>query len=168
MLCPIKKYNVGTRHFNIEIQKRLPHETNVCKYYGEYEFYVGDEVITIKNNRENGYFNGEAGVIQMIDDEGIYIIFKNGDSAYIKNSALNEVLPSKAITIHKAQGNEYENVILLITEESQNMMSRQILYTAVTRAKKKVVLFLQDDVLKHMREDRTRNSLLNKKLASLL
>ncbi len=167
VLCPIKRHGAGTRELNAYMQSLVSHSGKASKSYGIYKFYEGDRVITVKNNRESNYFNGEPGIIKLIDDEGMLISFLNGDEAYIKNCNLDEVLPAKALTIHKSQGNEYNDVVLLITEESQNMLSRQILYTAITRAKKDVYLFCQDNVLKNMREDRQRNSDLDEMLMDI-
>ena len=160
VLCPLKKHGCGTRHMNNVIQSLSDHIGQTGKVYGAHTFYEGDDVITVRNQKDKGYFNGEPGTVKYIDSDGMLIKFRNGDEIYIRNSELGEVLPSKALTIHKSQGNEYDNVVMLLTEEASLMMSRQILYTGLTRAKKKVNLFIQAGCIDSIRTDRRRNSRL--------
>lgn len=168
VLCPIKKYDAGTRSLNNMIQDMAVH-TGPSKVYGEHTYYEGDAVITIRNNREKGYFNGQPAQIKLIDADGMLLVFKHTDNEiYFKNAELCEILPSKALTIHKSQGNEFDRLVLNITEESALMISRQLLYTAVTRSKKQIDLFIQKGSLDHIREDRKRNSILDSRLKKLI
>lgn len=106
--------------------------------YGDNIFYFNDKVIAIKNNYEKDYFNGEMGFITDIDESGIEVTFDDEKKIYVHGENLDEFLPAYAITIHKSQGSEFENVAITISNSSTRLLTRKILYTAVTRAKKKV------------------------------
>ena len=138
-----------------------------AKVYGDNEFYINDRIITIKNNRKDNYFNGEPGIVKFIDDEGMLLHFDNGDEIYLKNSALDEVIPSHALTIHKSQGSEYPEVAILLTENAKRMINRKILYTAITRAKEKVSIFYQDGVLGQIPASKKRHTELSDELILL-
>lgn len=168
ILCPIKKYEEGTRNINNVLQSMTDHSGQYGKVYGAHTYYVGDHVITIRNNKEDNYFNGEPAVITLIDDGGVLIRFVNGDETYIKNADLGDITPSKALTAHKSQGNEYDRVVFLLTDKSKAMLSRQIFYTAITRAKKSFDLFLQEGCLDMIRIDRRRSSLLSERLMDII
>lgn len=156
VLCPIKKNTVGTKNLNILLQS-FKTKSEISKTYGDYTFYLNDKVITTKNNRKKGYFNGEPGIVTDIDNDGIEVTFAN-DIIYIKNSSLDEVIPAHALTVHKSQGNEYPEVVLLLTESSKGMISKKILYTAITRAKEKVTLFYQSGVFDNIETDKVRHT----------
>lgn len=164
VLCPIKKHSVGTKNLNLILQEIKHKNQKNYKSYGDYMFYKNDKVITTKNNRKQGYFNGEPGIIVDIDDEGILIRFANDDEIYITNPYLNEVIPAHALTVHKSQGNEYPEVVLLLTETAKNMINTKILYTAITRAKNKVTIFCQNGIMSNIQPNRKRNTDLAAKL----
>lgn len=167
VLSPMKKEKAGTKYLNKAIQS-IRHKGEMgAKVYGDNEFYVNDRIITIKNNRKDNYFNGEPGIVKFIDDEGMLLRFDNGDEIYLKNSALDEVIPSHALTIHKSQGSEYPEVAILLTENAKRMINRKILYTAITRAKEKVSIFYQDGVLGQIPASKKRHTELSDELILL-
>lgn len=167
VLSPIKKEKSGVHYLNHQIQRIRHKGEQSLKVYGDYEFYLNDRVITIKNNRKEGYFNGEPGRIKFIDADGFLIHFDNGEEIYIKNASLDEVIPAHALTIHKSQGSEYPEVAILLTEDSVKMINRKILYTAITRAKEKVSIFYQDGVLNKISNSPKRCTELQEQLIAL-
>ncbi|WP_019139363.1 SF1B family DNA helicase RecD2 [Peptoniphilus timonensis] len=144
-----KKHTLGSINLNREIQniinpssiekKELIHN-NVC-------FRVGDKVMQIKNNYENEVFNGTFGEIIDInlDDECLYIDFENSKETkeYYKED-FKELELAYAITTHKAQGSEFDNILIPIIGYggffNNSFLTRNLLYTAITRGKKSVTL----------------------------
>ena len=113
------------------------------------------KVILLNNNYEADYFNGDIGTITGINEDYITILsddiydFDTGAKKEIEveNSNLHDVALSYAITIHKSQGGEYDEVVIVLTKSAYRMANRNLLYTAVTRAKKKVTIITQNDLL---------------------
>ena len=125
------------------------------KTYGDITYHIGDRVILLHNNYEAGYFNGDTGVISNIYSDGLSILL---DDVYdehtgvkkevdFENGDLKDVTLSYAITIHKSQGGEYNEAVIVLTKSSSGMINRNLLYTAVTRAKKKVTIISQEGLL---------------------
>lgn len=100
-------------------------------------FYLGDKVMMTHNNYKTGYFNGDAGVITRINHDSINVQFFDG-LLELKDDNLLDMEHSWACTVHKSQGNEYDNVIIVIDDEYKSMLYRSILLTAITRARKNV------------------------------
>lgn len=141
LLTPMQKGVLGARNLNIELQKALnPNLEKAISKYAQ-NFAQGDKVMQIVNNYEKEIYNGDMGFIDHIDFEN-QEIFVNFDNKIIKYNLheLDELLLSYAITIHKSQGSEYPVVILPITMEHFIILSRNLLYTAVTRAKNLFIL----------------------------
>lgn len=154
VLAPMKSGVVGIDNINKCLQEKL-NPSSLSKFEIESDKVIyrkGDRVMQITNNYERswlkdgvfgaGVFNGDIGVIQDIDinTNEITIMFEDGRvSRYIKND-LSEITLSYAITIHKSQGSEFDVVIIPIISGPPMLLTRNLLYTAVTRAKKMVVL----------------------------
>ena len=136
----MKKGVLGTDNLNKLLQSRLNTNTD-CLRRGGVEYRVGDKVMQIKNNYDKDVFNGDMGTIYSVneDSETLEIDF---DSKIIKYTAaeLEEISLSYACTIHKSQGAEYPIVIIPMTLSHYIMLERNLLYTAVTRAKKVCIL----------------------------
>ncbi|MCD5401644.1 ATP-dependent RecD-like DNA helicase [candidate division NPL-UPA2 bacterium] len=135
VLSPMRKGLAGTNALNklIQVQtgKGIEHRGNT--------FRIGDKVIQTKNNYEKGVMNGDLGLIEQIDEEGISVRY-NGETVEYLREDMGEIELGWAITIHKSQGSEFKNVIVPITTSHYIMLYRNLLYTAVTRAKEKMVL----------------------------
>ena len=102
---------------------------------------MGDKVIQTKNNRDIGIFNGDVGYIKRIDTaEDEIIISFNGSDVTIDSTQLADLDLAYAISIHKAQGSEYNQIIIPIITAFSIMLKRNLIYTGITRAKKKVIL----------------------------
>lgn len=155
ILTPMNKKLTGSFSLSQAIQKTKKFMCAGEKTYGDITYHIGDRVILLHNNYEAGYFNGDTGVISNIYSDGLSILL---DDVYdentgvkkevdLENGDLKDVTLSYAITIHKSQGGEYNEAVIVLTKSSSGMISRNLLYTAVTRAKKKVTIISQEGLL---------------------
>ncbi len=152
-LCPQRKGECGVIELNKALQAVLnprASEKPSCKN-GFYSFFEGDKVMQIKNNYNIGWerdgehgvgiFNGDIGIIKMVDvgSKTLEISF-DGRLAYYSFDMANELELAYAITVHKSQGSEFDAIILPILGGFDKLYYRNLLYTAVTRAKKMIIL----------------------------
>lgn len=157
VLSPVKKGDIGVRNLNVELQKIFnpPASDKREKVYGDFVFREGDKVMQVKNNYElkwgkpgfpikdnSGVFNGDIGVITRVDEEeqSISVLFDNEREADYDFSILDELEPAYAITVHKSQGSEFPVIVMPVFMGPPLLMTRNLIYTAVTRAKELVVL----------------------------
>lgn len=147
VLIPAHKGVAGVESINSTLQQMLnpPRGQKEIKY-GENVFRVGDKIIMLNNNYTTGYFNGDIGVIADILPAGV-VIDLCGTKLTISRSELADVSLAYAMTIHKSQGSEFPNVIIAMTQGSA-MLKRNLLYTAVTRAKKTVAIITEGNAMK--------------------
>ena len=111
-------------------------------------YYENMPIMVLKNDYKNMIFNGDRGIVSFKD--GIYYaVFKTGagDLKYIPVSMLSDWTVSYAQTVHKSQGSEFDNVYVIMDSFSERILTREILYTAVTRAKKKIIIYSDEDTL---------------------
>ncbi|MGL5677591.1 MAG: SF1B family DNA helicase RecD2 [Cellulosilyticaceae bacterium] len=160
VLVPMRKGLLGVHELNTALQKALnpPTLLKMEKEYRGMIFRVGDKVMQIKNNYNTpwklyaptsgmpvdegvGVFNGDSGIVTAIDlqREILTVTFEDQKTVEYEFSQLDELELAYAITIHKSQGSEYPVVVLPIHSGPPMLLSRNLLYTAVTRAKKMVV-----------------------------
>lgn len=143
VLVPSRKNKVtGSEALSRAIQKRV-NTQRPALWYGQTGYAIGDKVMTTQNNYNVGYMNGDVGLITRIDEESITVRF-NDETLDIPASCLSDVSLAYASTVHKSQGSEYETAIVALPSEPANMLQRNILYTAVTRAKKRVIVVASD------------------------
>ena len=168
ILTPVKNSKVGTKALNEALQSALNGASATpYKKIGERLFKVGDKVMQIKNNYSmkwvtdgamegEGVFNGDMGFVEAILDaeRKMVIRFDEDKTATYEYTQLEEITHAYAVTIHKSQGSEYPIIVMPVTWFPPMLMSRNILYTAVTRAKKIVVLVGDEKYMKLM-VDRT-------------
>jgi exodeoxyribonuclease V alpha subunit len=131
---------VGVANLNAELQRLLnPVGEEIAR--GGRTFRTGDKVMQIRNNYEKEVFNGDIGTMVSIDPEEqeIQVRFEDRLVSY-EWSELEELVLAYAISIHKSQGSEYPAVVVPILSQHYVMLQRNLLYTAITRAKKLVVL----------------------------
>jgi exodeoxyribonuclease V alpha subunit len=103
------------------------------------EFRPGDKVIQLRNNYDKGVFNGDIGrVVDADAAEGVVTVDFDGDRHPYPRGELGEIAPAYAVSIHKSQGSEYPLVIVPLLKAHFMMLQRNLLYTAITRGKKKV------------------------------
>lgn len=170
LLSPTKKGLLGTKELNKRLQAELNPSTDKKneKKVGEAVFREGDRVMQVKNNydiywekgntlslkHENGtgIFNGELGKIVKIDflNKQIKILFDDEKEAWYAFSDMDQIEHAYAITVHKAQGSEFDVVIMVVTGASAMLLTRNLLYTGLTRAKKLFILIGNDNVVKFM------------------
>jgi len=140
VLTPMHKGIVGTESLNRELQKALnPDGEGVVR--GNRNFWVNDKVMQIKNNYDKDVFNGDIGRITGIDAENqeLTISFDGQDIAY-DFTDLDEIVLAYAISVHKSQGSEYPAVIIPLHTQHYILLQRNLIYTAVTRGRKLVVM----------------------------
>ena len=168
VLSPTKKGLLGTKEMNKALQNELnPHRE------GENEkasmgaiFRIGDRVMQIKNNYDiswerrsdgsveigNGVFNGEMGTITNIDEKqkNVRVKFDDEKVCWYEFNELEQLEHSYCITIHKAQGSEFDVVILIIPQAPPMLLTRNLLYTGLTRAKKLLIVIGNDRIIDFM------------------
>ncbi|HEV8344272.1 MAG TPA: ATP-dependent RecD-like DNA helicase [Candidatus Binatia bacterium] len=140
VLTPMHRGLLGTVHLNRELQKLLNQSAEAVER-GETVFRVGDKVMQLRNNYDKGVFNGDLGrVIQIDREEGELQIDYDGRAISYSLDELDDISLAYATSIHKSQGSEYPEVIIPLHTSHYPMLHRSILYTAVTRGKRLVVL----------------------------
>jgi exodeoxyribonuclease V alpha subunit len=144
VLCPMNRGGLGARSLNLELQQALnSHSEARVERFG-WTFSVGDKVMQIENNYEREVFNGDLGIVARIDMEpGELIVNFDGREVVYGFGELDELVLAYATTIHKSQGSEYAAVVIPLTTQHYLMLARNLLYTAVTRGKRLVVLIGQ-------------------------
>ena len=141
LLCPMQRGGTGARSLNTELQKVLNpnYEKGITKF-GQI-FAVGDKVMQTENNYDKDTYNGDIGVISAINQEEQEVTIDfYGNKVVYDYDDLDQITLAYATTIHKSQGSEYPAVIIPITMQSYMMLRRNLVYTAITRGKKLVVI----------------------------
>ena len=171
VLSPTRKGETGTVNLNKRLQAALnpPSESKKEKLFGEEVFRVGDRVIQTKNNYDTiwktkggvsgaGVYNGDIGTIAQIDPitETLTVDFEDKLATY-SFEMLNELEHAWALTVHKSQGSEYRAVVLALSGDVQMLLTRGVLYTAVTRAKE-LLIMVGDDNIAHRMIDNNKQS----------
>ena len=140
VLCPMRRSTVGTDNLNRRLQETL--NTDLAETVrGERNFRVGDKVMQVRNNYDYEVFNGDIGRISSVDpiEKQVLISFPEKVVRY-DIADLNELVLAYATTVHKAQGSEYPAVVIPLLTQHYMMLQRNLLYTAITRAKELVVI----------------------------
>ena len=141
LLCPMQRGGIGARSLNTELQKVLNpnYEKGITKF-GQI-FAVDDKVMQTENNYDKDTYNGDIGIISAInhEEQEVTIDFY-GNKVIYDYDDLDQITLAYATTIHKSQGSEYPAVIIPITMQSYMMLRRNLVYTAITRGKKLVVI----------------------------
>lgn len=114
--------------------------------YRDTKYFLGDKVMMIRNNYNIGYFNGDIGLIRSITADEV-VVEINDEMVHVPASMLDDMTLAYACTIHKSQGSEYDVVIAIIPNTPVSMLQRNILYTAITRAKRRVILVAGDEAI---------------------
>ncbi len=153
VICPCKKGIVGTIELNKKIQDVVNRKNGNKEEFkfGFYTFREGDKLLQIKNNYDiqwekgevkgEGIFNGEIGTILKINKKSqTFVVDFDGKIAMLDFSMAKDLEPAFAITVHKSQGSEFLVVVIPIFFKDSEFFSRNLLYTAITRAKKLLIL----------------------------
>ena len=168
VLSPTRKGGVGTSVLNQALQAALnpPGGGKKERQFGDFAFREGDRVMQIRNNYDiqwkkcdgsaigNGIFNGDVGTITAIDPhmETMTVIFDDREVEY-DFTQLNELEPAFAMTVHKSQGSEYRAVVLCAWSGSPYLLSRSVLYTAITRARELLIIVGRAETVAAMTEN---------------
>ncbi|MEA4970615.1 MAG: ATP-dependent RecD-like DNA helicase [Candidatus Pelethousia sp.] len=169
VLAPMKKGPLGVYNLNRRMQAALnpPAHKKKERAYGDTVFREGDKVMQIKNDYRLGWtrslpgqalemgegvYNGDLGTIMAVDlyEQSVEVLFDDGRAALYEFSMLDELELAYCISIHKSQGSEFPIVLLPVMGGPPLLMTRNLLYTAVTRARKKVYILGRDSALSQM------------------
>ena len=177
VLTPTKKGALGVEQLNLKLQDHMnpPAKDKREKKVGSYTFRTGDKVMQIKNDydlewekrerhgicyeRGTGIFNGDIGVITEINSFADTITVFFDDERYVEYDSkhFEELEPAYAVTVHKSQGSEYPAIVMPMYPGPHMLMNRNLLYTAVTRAKSCVCLVGLPRVFEEMEENENEN-----------
>ena len=185
ILTPMKKTELGTIQLNEILQEKLNKKDGIKieKKFGDKTFRVSDKVMQIVNNYDkkfsidgkffDGVFNGDIGYITKIDnlEEKLYVLFDDEKEVEYDFDELDQLEHAYAITIHKSQGSEFDFCILPIYIGYPKLFTRNLLYTAMTRAKKKLVIIGSKKMINYMVDNvdsKNRNTGLKQKIINNL
>ncbi len=149
VLSTVKNGSYGIRALNTYIQKQRVYEKGREIHRNGYVFHKGDKVMTMVNNYEAGYFNGDIGRIIEITDMGSVTLQIGKKSIRMKHVWLEDIVPAYAVTVHKSQGSEFETVIIILPKTPDIILDKSLIYTAVTRAKSKVIILSEGNALEY-------------------
>ncbi len=172
VLSPTRKGGVGTANLNKLLQSQLnpPGAGKKERQFGDFFFREGDRVMQIRNNYDimwkktdgsavgTGIFNGDIGVITAIDHaaETLSVLFDDRQADY-DFAQMNELEPAYAITVHKSQGSEYRAVVLSAWGGSPYLLTRSVLYTAITRARQLLIVVGTEQTIAAMVQNNRRS-----------
>lgn len=179
VLSPMKKGDAGVIELNKKIQASInpPSKLKKEKTFGKYTFRTGDKVMQIKNNYQaewvqtgesevvgEGIYNGDIGFITFIDEieQELFVQYDDKEVVYSFNQ-LDELILAYATTVHKSQGSEFPIIIMPLVWGPPMLMTRNLFYTAITRAKQLVVLVGQEKYMEEMIE----NNKIDKRFSAL-
>ena len=180
VLSPMKKGDAGVIELNKKIQAAVnpPSKSKKEKVFGKYIFRVGDKVMQVKNNYQaewklsdnslvtgEGIYNGDIGVILFIDEseQELHVQFDDDKEVVYSFSQLDELILAYATTVHKSQGSEFPVIIMPMVWGPPMLLTRNLFYTAITRAKQLVVLVGKEKYMEEMIE----NNKINKRYSAL-
>ena len=170
VISPMYKGLVGVDNLNIELQRRL-NPLNEGMKVGPREFRVQDKVMQIRNDYEKETFNGDIGIVTALDRSRLRIVVEfDGRPVVYEKDDLNDITLAYAVSVHKAQGSEYQAVVMPLLTQHFIMLQRNLFYTALTRAKKLSVIVGSFKALYiAVKNDKPvrRNSLVREKLIEL-
>lgn len=140
VLSPMHRGTVGAQSLNEALQRALNPRGRAVERAGRV-YRVGDKVMQLRNNYDKDVFNGDLGRIQAVDEENQEIrVRMDGRLVAYDFSELDEITHAYAVSVHKSQGSEYPAVVVPLVTQHYVMLQRNLLYTAVTRGRKLVVL----------------------------
>ena len=169
VLCPVKAGAAGATSLNRKLQKKLNERGGAFLESEECRYITGDKVMHIANNYSLGWrrvlggametgegvFNGDLGVISEVREGSgeIDVLYEDGRLVTYTPDVRSQLMPAYAITVHKSQGSEFDGVIVPLYGLNPVLMTRNLLYTAITRAKRVVVLVGEKYTIKRMVEN---------------
>lgn len=167
VLTPMRRSYCGSDNLNIELQRAL-NPMGMSLMYGGTTYRTGDRVMQIRNNYDKDVYNGDIGCIMDVDaEEGELLVSFGEKEVSYEKSELDELVLAYATTIHKSQGSEYPIVVIPVFYSFFTLLQRNLIYTAITRAKKICVLIGQVKALGYAVKNLTveqRNTKLKERL----
>jgi exodeoxyribonuclease V alpha subunit len=141
VICPMQRGALGARALNADLQRALnPNQSPRVERFGSV-FLPNDKVMQTENDYDKEVFNGDLGTVTAIDEEeGILRASFDGRELEYPFAELDTLVPAYAVTIHKSQGSEYPAVVITLATQHYTMLARNLLYTAVTRGKRLVIV----------------------------
>jgi exodeoxyribonuclease V alpha subunit len=141
VLCPMQRGALGARSLNVDLQKTLnPNPPARIEKFGSI-FAPGDKIMQIENDYDREVFNGDLGaVLRINEDECLLVADFDGREVEYPFGELDALVPAFATTIHKSQGSEYPAVVITLATQHYTMLARNLVYTALTRGKRLVVI----------------------------
>lgn len=171
ILAPMHKGVAGVGNLNVQLQSALNPQARGLRW-GGFEYRPGDKVIQLRNNYDKNLFNGDIGVVTSVDPEaGTLVATFDREPHEFERGELGDLALAYAISIHKSQGSEYPVVIIPLLKAHFMMLQRNLLYTGITRGKKKVFLVGEPAAYAmavRNNEAKTRVTHLREKLRSLV
>lgn len=141
VLSSTRKGQAGIYSLNKSIQNIINDRKTVTAHANS-KFRLKDKIMTTHNNYDIGYFNGDVGIIDDADEENVYVKFLKEEIA-IPKKCVQDMELAYACTIHKSQGSEYDTVIIALPAQPSVMLRRNLIYTAITRAKQRILIVAQ-------------------------
>lgn len=140
ILTPMHRGACGTKELNRRVARTRARGSEPV-VFGETEFHLGDRVMQVRNDYDRELFNGDVGRVVVIDPKAgrVDVDFAGSVQIYERGD-LNDLLPAWALTVHKSQGAEYPVVVLALFSQAYMLLRRQVLYTAVTRASRLLIV----------------------------
>lgn len=147
VLTPMHRGALGTQNLNLELQRALNADNMVTglktkRFGADMVFAVGDKVVQAENDYDKEVFNGDIGIVTAIDHEkrSLIVCFDGDHDVVYDSDELGTLLLAYAMSVHKSQGSEYPVVVLPLSMAHYTLLERNLLYTAVTRGKRLVVI----------------------------
>lgn len=145
ILSSTKKHEIGTYSLNKNMQS-LINDSSKKMVFGNNVFRENDKIIMTQNNYTSGYYNGDIGTIIEICDDCLKLLI-NEEIVTLTRKDYTDINLAYAITIHKSQGSEFPVVIIVLPKRPRNMLERNLIFTAITRAKDKVIILTENNAL---------------------
>ncbi len=164
ILCVINRGQFGIENINLRAEQKI--KKSLKASYNT-DWYDGRYIIFTSNNRQLGVQNGETGIYAAENGDNYRLYVEGKTDRQISAGRVQEFRPAYAITVHKSQGSEYKNVAIILTDFENPVLSKELLYTAITRAREKVAIIATKEILRYTISRKIiRNSGLAKKLGA--
>ncbi len=168
VLTPMNRGRMGTQSLNELLQAQLNPDPPLVLQRGQSRLALGDKVMQLENDYDREVYNGDVGRITSIDPHAPSVeVTMDGRRLSYRADELDQLAVAYAVTVHKAQGSEYPAVIVPLLRQHGRMLRRNLLYTAITRARRLVVLLTEPDALERAvrnTSDLRRTTLLRQRL----